>query len=79
MTVIYKVTAIYRVDRSRLCHVLVEVDLALDRIVGRFAHNTKRVTKSRYRKREKECILQIADVVCRVVLLPSMLLDNSLP
>ena len=84
MTVVSRVTAIYRViidrfDRSRFCHVLVQVDLALDKIMGRLAHNTKRVTKSRYRKREKECILQIADVVCRVFLLPTMFLDNSSP
>ena len=51
VTVIYRVTAIYRFDCSRLCHVLVQVDLGLDRILGRLAHNTKRVTKSRYRKR----------------------------
>ena len=56
MTVIYRVTAIYRAviyrfNCSRLCHVLVQVDLALDKIVGRLAHNTKRVTKSRYQKR----------------------------
>ena len=40
VTVIYRVTAIYRFDCSRLCHVHVQVDLALDRIVGRLAHNT---------------------------------------
>ena len=84
VTVVSRVTAIYRAvinrfDCSRFCHVLVQVDLALDKIMGRLAHNTKRVTKSRYRKREKECILQIADVVCRVVLLPSMFLDDSSP
>ena len=84
VTVVSRVTAIYRAvinrfDCSRFCHVLVQVDLALDKIMGRLAHNTKRVTKSRYRKREKECILQIADIVCRVVLLPSMFLDNSSP
>ena len=50
MTVIYR-AVIYRFDRRRLCHVLVHVDLALDRIVGRLNHNTKRVTKSLYRKR----------------------------
>ena len=51
VTVIYRVTAIYRFDCSRLCHVLVQVDLGLDRILGRLAHNTKRATRSRYRKR----------------------------
>ena len=55
MTVVSRVTTVYRVviyrfDRSRLCHVLVQVDLALDRIVGRLADNTKPLTKSRYRK-----------------------------
>ena len=59
MTVVSRVTAIYRaviyrLDCSRFCHVLVQVDLALAKIMGRLAHNTKRVTKSRYRKREKE-------------------------
>ena len=39
MTVIYR-AIIYRFDCSRLCYVLVQVDLALDRIVGRVAHNT---------------------------------------
>ena len=56
VTVVSRVTAIYRAviyrfDCSRICHVLVRVDLALDKIIGRFAHNTKRVTRSRYRKR----------------------------
>ena len=56
VTVVSRVTAIYRAvinrfDCSRFCHVLVQVDLALDKIMGRLAHNTKRVTRSRYRKR----------------------------
>ena len=56
VTVVSRVTAIYRAvinrfDCSRLCHVLVQVDLTLDEIMGRLAHNTKRVTRSRYRKR----------------------------
>ena len=56
VTVVSRVTAIYRAvinkfDFSRFCHVLVQVDLTLDRIMGRLAHNTKRVTRSRYRKR----------------------------
>ena len=56
VTVVSRVTAIYRAvinrfDCSRICHVLVRVDLALDKIMVRLAHNTKRVTRSRYRKR----------------------------
>ena len=47
VTVVSRVTAIYRAvinrfDCSRFCHVLVQVDLALDKIMGRLAHNTNK-------------------------------------
>ena len=50
MTALYR-AVVHRFNCSRLCHVLVQVDLALDKIVGRLAHNTKPLTKPRYRKR----------------------------